>query len=221
MRKAIFNLTTIILLTGMIASCSSTSTPLSPTATPLPPTATPTTAPTVTPTTAPTVTPTATEVPKISDIEFAEKAQNTCDELKDELDQIIRSSDTNKSESIGEAYRQAAETLGELNFTAQSAPMDYQLQTGLEEYAKVRPEFVSAYQKAIEEAGIDDQGLVVATFDEEGKIYVLESKNNADWIELNIDNEFLKKYFSTKEALIEAADNLGLKWCSPKWLSEF
>jgi hypothetical protein len=220
MRKAIFNLTTIMLLTGMIASCSSTSTPLSPTATPLPPTATPTTAPTLTPTTAPTVTPTVTEVPKISDIEFAEKAQNTCDELKDELDQIIGSSDTNKSESISEAYRQAAETLGKLNFTDQSSPMGYKLQNGLKNYAQLRPQFISAYQKAIEESGVEKEGLLVA-WDKEGAIFVHEYNSDEDWITLNIDNELVKEYFSIKEALEESADDLGLKWCSPAWLSEF
>jgi len=213
MRKTLFTITIIVISSIMIAGCSSTATPLPPTATPLPPTATPlppTATPTATPTKTPTATPTATEVLAISDIEFAEKAQDTCNELLQELRQIARD-DPNDIIAASKAWFQAAEALGKLDFTAQSSPLGYQLQTNMAKFAEVLEPFNSAYQQALAEAGINKTEFYV-TF-EDGSIFVLVP--NSGLKQLNIDKELSKQFFYSRDAIIEAATELKLEECAP------
>ena len=219
MKKSRLILIIIFFSTIIISGCNPTATTMPPTATPLPPTPTPL-SPTATPTAAPTSTqtstPTATEVPGISDSEFAEKAQDTCNVLLGELKEISNTdpNDPAYTKFLSEAYSKAAEALGKLNFTAESAPLGYQLQTSLALYAKVLEEFKSTYEQALAEAGISESEFLTA-IGTDYTINVVEKNSDVGWITLNIDKELAKQFYTSKDAFLEAASELNLKGCAP------
>jgi len=198
----------------IITGCSTTATPVPPTATLIPPTATPL-PPTVTPL-PPTVTPTATEKPGISDSEFAEKAQDTCNALLGELKEISNTdpNDPAYTKLLSEAYSKAADALGKLNFIAESAPLGYQLQSNLALYAKVLEEYKSTYEQALAEAGISGSEFLTA-IGSDYTINVVEKNSDVGWITLNIDNELARQFYTSKDAFLEAASELNLKGCAP------
>ena len=219
MRKILFTITIIVISLFMIAGCNTTETVSPPTATPLPPTPTPlppTATPTAAPTSTPTSTPTATEVPGISDPEFAEKAQDTCNALLGELKEISNTdpNDPAYTKLLSEAYSKAAEALGKLNFTAESAPLGYQLQTNLALYAKVLEEYKSTYEQALAEAGISGSEFLTA-IGTDYTIHVVEKNSDVGWITLNIDKELAKHFYTSKDAFLDAASELNLKGCAP------
>ena len=154
-----------------------------------------------------------TEVPGISDAEFAKKAEDTCNDLMKKLKQIISADQQGDPEIVSAAYRQAADALGELHFTAQSAPLGYQLQTNMAQYAEVSIQYKSALQKAKEEAGWDGIGLM--SIDKDYTIHFVEKNSKVGWVQLNIDSELVKQFHTSRDAFLEAATQLGLNGCAP------
>jgi len=204
MKKSRLILIIIFFSTIIISGCNPTATTMPPTATPLPPTETPTATPTVTP----TATPTATEVYDISDSEFAEKAKDTCNSLLRELKNIYTTIPSNAD--ISEAYRQAAKSLGQLHYTSQSAPLGYQLQNNMTQYAEVLEEYRSSYNRAISEAGITGPGIYRVTTD--FTIEIISFSGDTKIIDFNRD--LVEKYHTSKDAFLEAATELGLDGCA-------
>ena len=154
-------------------------------------------------------------MPGISDSEFAEKAQDTCNALLGKLKEISNTDQNDPAypELLSEAYGQAAEALGKLHFTAESAPLWHQLQTNLALYAEVLVVFVSSYEQAKEEASINEIDLTAIGTDY--TINVLEKNSDRGWITLNIDNKITKQFYTSKDAFLEAASELNLKGCAP------
>jgi hypothetical protein len=147
----------------------------------------------------------------ISDSEFAEKAQNTCNKLLGELKQIYATNPNAKEISV--AYRQAAKALGELHYTAQSAPFGYQLRTNMAQYAEVLEEYRSSYDLALSETGIT--GVYLFRVETDYTIIILDI-NSGDALTLDIDSELVQKYHTSRDAFLEAASELGLEGCAVK-----
>jgi hypothetical protein len=135
-------------------------------------------------------------------------AQETCNALLEELKQIY-STFPNDSE-ISEAYHQAAKTLGQLHYTSQSAPLGYQLQNNMIQYAEVFQEYRSAYDLAISEAGITGTYIYRVTTDY--TIQIISFSGDAKILDFNRD--LVEKYHTSRDAFLETASELGLDGCA-------
>ena len=85
----------------------------------------------------------------LSDTEFAEEAQETCQISTENIDKTSLLLDYGTKSEI---YSSAADALNELEFTAESAPQGYRLQASLAELATAYEQFDQALQDATQEA---------------------------------------------------------------------
>lgn len=152
--------------------------------------------------------------PALSDAEFAAGAQEACRVLGATIEGI----DQLHYDTKAAAYRQAAEVLGELNLTAESAPQGYALQQNLAELATALEQFDQAIQQAVSEAGMDGVQMLMLT--EDGNVFGSETGSIFDVQKLNIDNELVLGINANNAAIAEAAEALGLEACAPEQLEE-
>ena len=149
----------------------------------------------------------------ISDIEFAKMAQEACNDLLEKLQEIYATGQERYPGKVSGAYGQAAEALGELHFTLQSAPMGYKLQTNMAQYAEVLDEFEFAFRQAVKEAGIS--GHFIYKIDESDYTIITLAQSTGS-LTLDINSELVKNYYSSEIAFREAASELKLEGCAVK-----
>lgn len=181
-----FGLTIIVLL---LAGCGGTSATPTATLTPVPPTAKP--------------------MPSLlSDEEFAETAQGTCQTLMTEITSLNPLDNTGKAE----AYRRAAGILTELEISEESAPQGILLRTGLIELAEAQENFAGALDKALAGADIDIELLIIT---EEGDVFGIASD---EMVILDLDKALVIERSTKIDAVRGAATALGLEECAPEQL---
>ena len=151
----------------------------------------------------------------VNDTEFTEGAQETCQNLSDNIEMTEMLLDYGTKAEI---YRAAADALDEIDFTAESAPQGYQLQTSLAALAEALEAFDQALEQAAEEAGLESLNMVMMT--EEGSVFVSDTGSIFDMTKLNIDSELVMQVNASNDALAEAATTIGLETCAPEQLED-
>jgi hypothetical protein len=171
-----------------------TSTPLQPTATPTP--------------SQPTATPLP---PPITDSEFAELAQETCDLLKIELLSIqeLNAAYVDRHFMASESYQRAADRLNDIEITEEFASEATAFRTSLNELAEIYSLYYEAYINALNEIDNYEDASFIA-ISEDGETYIFLD----EWIKLDIDIDLINAVIAAEETYIESANSLGLNACS-------
>lgn len=185
-----FGLTLIVLL---LAGCSGASVKPTATLTPVPPTATP--------------------MPSLlSDEEFAETAQGTCQTLMTEITSLNQFDYAGKAE----AYRLAAGVLTEFEVSEESAPQGILLRNGLIELAEAQENLAGALDKALAVADMDTLGMLITT--EEIVFASASYPLGDDIVILDLDSALIFEVNTKIDAVRGAATALGLEECAPEQL---
>jgi hypothetical protein len=145
----------------------------------------------------------------LSDEEFSESAQGTCQTLMTEMASL----DPLDHAAKAEAYRRAAEALAEFEISEESAPQGMLLRTSLAELAEAHGNFAGALTEALAQANIDGASLLL--FTESGNVFTSSSGTVFDMVALDIDPELVIELNTRTAEVHAAATALGLEQCAP------
>jgi hypothetical protein len=195
----------LILIPILLMACSLTSKAL--------PSATETMAPTPTETSRPLPSSTPT-LPPITDSEFTELAQGTCQNLQTDLSNIASSREPffNRYEMASEAFQKALNALSDLEVEETSAPFASQFMQSLGDLPELYQNYGFELISALEAAGLVYEDISYYAVTEEDKDFIVFA--NDIWNELLVDETVKMQFYSAKANFSIAANELNLGICS-------
>jgi len=160
-----------------------------------------------------TLKPTDTPVP-MTDDEFNELAQGSCEELKNELSDIADSS-TSFIERYGmaaEAYQHTKDDLSDISTDAASAPLATDFLTNLTQLPGLFEDYGQALENALSEFSLSYSDISYYAVTTEDKAFMIFA--NDKWHELIVEEELKMSFYTTRSKFDYSANQLGLNACT-------
>ena len=147
----------------------------------------------------------------LSDMEFADAAQDVCSTLHTESASL---SDLDLTARAA-AYQHAVDALVALNITEESAPQGTKLRSGLTRLADSFGEFGKAISDATLKANLQEPVAIAIT--EDGSVFGYPESSVFDITKLDVDPTILSDLRTYQAQVQEAATSLKLEDCVIKW----
>ncbi len=163
----------------------------------------------------PTKTPEPTNTPiALSDDEFAEGAQSTCQQLQEELSDIASSKESfvSRYALAAEAYQAAWDDLSEIGADAEFSTLALEFLTQLEALSILYEDYGQALEDAMADLELTVSDISYLAVTSEDKAFMVFA--NDKWNELTVDEGLKNDFYAAKAALKSAATELGLGACA-------
>lgn len=160
-------------------------------------------------------TPEPTNTPvELSDDEFAEEAQNTCQQLKENLSDIASSKESfvTRYGLAAEAYQAAWDDLSEIGADAELSTLASEFLTQLEALSGLYEDYGQALEDAMADLGLTASDITYLAVTSEDKAFMVFA--NDKWNELVVDEALKNDFYAAKAAFKSAATELGLTACA-------